>query len=211
MTLINITQFNLIRNHSNFIDNYLKVKSFFFIERNSQLIIICVLSTFKLIIFFFQTNGLENNDSNREEAGHCIWYGECYQNSAGLSKNCFYNGTALPLDNDGQKILAKWCPHMLVDKGDGIKTCCNVANLQSFDKGIKLAANFLSRCPSCLNNLVRHLCEMTCSPNQSKYLKAVNTSLNTEGIYLYQILWKRLTNFLFFRKTVHNRIRFLYI
>lgn len=49
------------------------------------------------------------------------------------------------------------------------------------NKNILLAANFLDRCPSCMANLVRHLCEFTCSPKQSEFIHVVSTEANKDG------------------------------
>lgn len=43
-----------------------------------------------------------------------------------------------------------------------------------------MAAGFLKRCPSCLKNLVRHLCDFTCSPKQSEFLHAKTIEINKE-------------------------------
>lgn len=43
-----------------------------------------------------------------------------------------------------------------------------------------MAANLLNRCPSCMNNLVRHICEFTCSPRQSNFVKVIQTDVNPE-------------------------------
>lgn len=85
-------------------------------------------------------------------------------------KNCPYTGPPKLLDNDGQKLLAKNCPHLMIDSGNGINTCCDTNQLRTMDTNIKLASNFLSRCPSCLDNLVKHFCEFTCSTQQSKFI-----------------------------------------
>ncbi|KAJ8965134.1 hypothetical protein NQ314_004359 [Rhamnusium bicolor] len=119
-----------------------------------------------------------NNDSSSRTdgttAGHCIWYGEC--NGSGAKKqNCLYNGTALPLNGTGPALLKTWCP----DLSPGA-TCCSEDQLQSFDTSIKMAANFLKRCPSCMANLVRHLCSMTCSPDQSKFIDVKGTAVNAK-------------------------------
>ncbi|EFN66499.1 Niemann-Pick C1 protein [Camponotus floridanus] len=105
-----------------------------------------------------------------DNSSHCIWYGECYKDAAQHKKNCFYNGTAKPLDSEGQKLLAKHCPHLLVDDGTGINTCCDTNQLTTLDANIKLASNFLKRCPSCLDNLAKHFCDFTCATNQSKFI-----------------------------------------
>lgn len=86
------------------------------------------------------------------------------------NKYCPYNGPPKPIDSSGQELLAKHCPHLLVDNGNGINTCCNTKQLVILDANIQLASNFLKRCPSCLDNLVKHFCDFTCSVNQSKFI-----------------------------------------
>ncbi|XP_076291603.1 Niemann-Pick type C-1a isoform X5 [Lasioglossum baleicum] len=115
------------------------------------------------------------------DEGHCVWYGECYTDSFMHKKNCPYNGPPKPLDFDGQKLLAKNCPHLVQDTGNGIRTCCNTTQLETMDANVKLAANFISRCPSCLDNLVKHFCEFTCSPIQSSFIN-VTEILNDKGV-----------------------------
>ncbi|GLV34537.1 Niemann-Pick type C-1a [Carabus blaptoides fortunei] len=101
---------------------------------------------------------------------HCVMYGECGKNDYQLALNCPYTGPAKALSMSGQAILAKHCPHLLVDHGKGIFTCCDEAQLRTFDKSINLAANFLKRCPSCMRNLVRHICDFSCGVDQSRYI-----------------------------------------
>ncbi|XP_053981855.1 NPC intracellular cholesterol transporter 1 isoform X2 [Hylaeus volcanicus] len=113
------------------------------------------------------------------EGGHCIWHGECYTDPFMHKKNCPYNGPAKPLDFEGQKLLAKNCPHLFKDSGDGIKTCCDTNQLKTMDFNVKLASNFLSRCPSCFDNLVKHFCEFTCSTEQSTFINV--TEILKEG------------------------------
>lgn len=65
------------------------------------------------------------------------------------------------------------------------------------NKNIKLAANFLDRCPSCMANLVKHLCEFTCSPKQSEFIHVVETKNNADGKFIFMsveedIAWSRI-------------------
>lgn len=41
-----------------------------------------------------------------------------------------------------------------------------------------MAANFLKRCPNCLQNLVRHLCDFTCSHDQSQFINVISLEKN---------------------------------
>lgn len=115
--------------------------------------------------------------------GHCIWYGQC--NDDGLhSQNCLYDGPAKILDKNGTKILENYCPHLMNNNGDpkgNVTTCCDRTQLETFDANIQPAANFLARCPSCYRNLVRHLCEFTCSPYQSSFMHINATAKNSNN------------------------------
>lgn len=125
--------------------------------------------------------GAESNRSLHEDKHHCIWYGECSKTATGKPLNCYWNETARPLDdNAATALLAKHCPHMVVDRGDGLRTCCDINNLKSLADGLGLAANLLKRCPSCFDNFARVICEMTCSPMQSKFLEVVSTNTNPQ-------------------------------
>ncbi|XP_012286776.1 Niemann-Pick C1 protein isoform X2 [Orussus abietinus] len=115
---------------------------------------------------------------SQDAESHCVWYGECFTDPMGHAKNCPYTGPPKPLDNEGQKLLAKHCSHLLPKNGRETLACCDIAQLKRLDSSINLAANFLSRCPSCLDNLVRHFCEYTCSPHQSDFVNA--TSIKTD-------------------------------
>lgn len=120
------------------------------------------------------------NTTTQKKAPHCIWYGQCNTNNY-LEQNCPYDGPAKPLDYEGQKILAKWCPELMVDKGDGVKTCCDTAQAKALDSNIMLAANFLQRCPSCMHNFLKHVCALTCSPEQSNFLNVTDVKISANG------------------------------
>ncbi|KAL6430199.1 hypothetical protein ACFW04_007740 [Cataglyphis niger] len=105
-------------------------------------------------------------------------------------KYCVYDGPAKPLNSEGQKLLAKNCPHLLVDNGKGINTCCDMNQLITMNANLKLASNFLKRCPSCLDNLAKHFCDYTCAANQSKFINITekgeeNGVQYVDGIDLY--------------------------
>lgn len=52
-----------------------------------------------------------------------------------------------------------------------------------------MAAGFLKRCPSCLKNLVQHLCEFTCSPTQSDFVhvKSIEVNKVTKKEYVTEV------------------------
>ncbi|XP_056644165.1 NPC intracellular cholesterol transporter 1-like isoform X3 [Diorhabda sublineata] len=129
-----------------------------------------------------------SNDSGRrkEVEGHCIWYGQCYEDpDDGMMKNCFYNGTAKALqDESAIAILKKRCPDLSPDA-----VCCAVDQLKSFEANMALPQTLLSRCPSCMNNFLKTVCHMTCSPQQSKFLGVKQTEKDpkTNETYITEI------------------------
>lgn len=112
------------------------------------------------------------------EDGHCIWYDECYREN-NRQKNCFYNGTAKPVTSpESLKILQEWCPDLLASqKTNEVLTCCSSTQLRELSSSINIAAGFLKRCPTCMENFVKHLCTLTCSPYQSNFIRVENTSV----------------------------------
>ncbi|CAH1984193.1 unnamed protein product [Acanthoscelides obtectus] len=111
-------------------------------------------------------------------AGHCVWYGECNKKSS-TKQNCPYDGPAKPLDDaKGKALLKKWCDGVIdPDK----PMCCDYAQLQTFDQNMGMPSSLLGRCPSCFVNLRRHICLLTCAPNQSEFLEVKKTEVNKEN------------------------------
>ncbi|CAD6997873.1 unnamed protein product [Ceratitis capitata] len=83
------------------------------------------------------------------------------------------------MPDNGLELLKARCSHLL--DGGATEFCCNSDQISVLNENIKLAANFLERCPSCMGNLVRHLCDFTCSPKQSEFAKVVTTDVTAEG------------------------------
>lgn len=141
---------------------------------------LCVLVLIGLVTE--KTLAAKSNASTDRSDGeyHCIWYGQCNTKNI-LIQNCPYDGPAKPLDDDGKKILAKWCPHLMTKDGQ-VNTCCDTPMLKAFDSSILIAANFLKRCPSCMHNFVQHLCDMTCAVDHSRFLNVVDVQTNDKGV-----------------------------
>ena len=59
--------------------------------------------------------------------------------------------------------------------GKPIETCCDTNMLKTMDAQVSLAANFLKRCPSCLQNFLQYLCSLTCAPDQSRFINVTET------------------------------------
>ncbi|XP_065080828.1 NPC intracellular cholesterol transporter 1 isoform X3 [Ochlerotatus camptorhynchus] len=123
--------------------------------------------------------------------GQCIWYGVCNNETLTTSQYCNYSGQAKPADTQTKNLLKVWCKHLLADEeGIGaIDTCCDAEQVQILNNNVKLAANFLARCPSCMANLVRHMCDFTCNPKQSTFMEVKATEINeiTKKDYITEI------------------------
>ncbi|CAG4982286.1 unnamed protein product [Colias eurytheme] len=104
--------------------------------------------------------------------GQCVWYGVCSNATEFKKKNCLYDGPPKPVDEVSRPILEKYCP----DLAAGGLTCCDGEQLATLNSKIVLAENLISRCPSCMNNFIKHICSLTCAPDQSNYLKPAKTS-----------------------------------
>lgn len=65
----------------------------------------------------------------------------------------------------------QWVNTEIPVSGTGIRTCCTTVQLQAMDEKLQLAEGILKRCTSCVKNLMKHICEFTCSVNQSKFIE----------------------------------------
>ncbi|XP_030246548.1 NPC intracellular cholesterol transporter 1-like [Drosophila navojoa] len=83
------------------------------------------------------------------------------------------------MPEDGLKLLTERCSFLL--QAETKNFCCDVDQVKILNENIKLAAAILERCPSCMTNLARHICELTCSPDQSKFSRAAATKTNDKG------------------------------
>ncbi|XP_066999010.2 NPC intracellular cholesterol transporter 1 [Anabrus simplex] len=113
----------------------------------------------------------------------CVMYGQCNTDSLGRKQNCLDSNEARPLDGEGQELLKKWCPHFFHSQvpGSDVKTCCDTKQLKSLDQSVILAASFVQRCPSCMQNLVRHICDFTCAVDQSRFVNVTDVEVNSDG------------------------------
>lgn len=76
-----------------------------------------------------------------------------------------------------QPILEKYCPDIVA----GGMSCCNFEQVSNLQSSIKLAENILYRCPTCMDNFLKHICALTCATNQSTFLKPVIETFNSKS------------------------------
>ncbi|XP_053383047.1 NPC intracellular cholesterol transporter 1-like [Mercenaria mercenaria] len=108
------------------------------------------------------------------DTGHCVWYGECGQGYNQGKLNCPANSTTRTppklTDPNGLRILKSYCPN-LYHGDDNTYTCCSGDQLRSFEGNLALPEQLLSRCPACFFNFLNSICQTTCSPQQSRFMR----------------------------------------
>ncbi|XP_041981262.1 NPC intracellular cholesterol transporter 1 homolog 1b-like [Aricia agestis] len=121
----------------------------------------------------------------------CVMYDECAE-VGGFMKPCPYNDDAPSLlqnlsEEDRAEVLRiveTRCPFLLYDAegnrlaDNDITTCCSRTQLVKMEESLLLADSILGRCPRCLRNFARQICEMNCSPDQARF---VDVEVETDG------------------------------
>ncbi|XP_055608436.1 NPC intracellular cholesterol transporter 1 homolog 1b [Uranotaenia lowii] len=112
-----------------------------------------------------------------EDEHHCVMYGVCRQ--SGLhAQNCPTNQTAQPLTSEAAKeIMRRRCGFMFEDESAPL--CCDHSQLIQLDSGFKNGEGIFGRCETCTRNMLFSICNMACSPDQSRFLTAYTDSGNT--------------------------------
>lgn len=132
-----------------------------------------------------------SNDSDHQ----CVMWGECHL--AGSHKRaCKYDGKPPAVfhdrltaeqESEAHQILERRCPHLLRDKNGALLpknkvfTCCDYKQLLGIAQAAVLADGALGRCPACLRNFIRQICELNCSPEQARFVSLLNTTLLDEN------------------------------
>ncbi|KAL0275291.1 UNVERIFIED_CONTAM: hypothetical protein PYX00_003193 [Menopon gallinae] len=104
------------------------------------------------------------------DRGTCVWYGVCD------NKHCADTRPARPASPKTLRILNEICPYFFEDLGNERYTCCDDDQAQILRNGIGTIETMIGRCPSCLINFARQFCDMTCRPDQSKFMKTLQTN-----------------------------------
>ncbi|KAG5683688.1 hypothetical protein PVAND_012954 [Polypedilum vanderplanki] len=110
-----------------------------------------------------------------KQSNSCVWYGICDRvkeyNSVKI-KNCAYDGPPKKLDSNGVFALNEWCSHLREDDDD-VYTCCDNEQLYALNENIKQASNLLNRCPACMKNFAKHICDYICSPRHGEFINVL--------------------------------------
>ncbi|XP_068629200.1 NPC intracellular cholesterol transporter 1 homolog 1b-like [Battus philenor] len=139
----------------------------------------------------------------------CVMRGECVEIN-GFAKPCPFPEDAQPilttLQEEERKeifdILNSRCPSLIYNEdgtlkpNDEILTCCDDVQLRKMQESLMLAEGVLGRCPTCLRNFVKQICEMNCSPDQSRFVE-VTVENSTDGIpYVNEIHYRLYEDFM---------------
>lgn len=123
----------------------------------------------------------------------CVMYGVCAE-VGGHPKPCPVDHEALPMlrnltgeiKNEIRDIVESRCPELLYDDegnrkdDDDVLSCCDSRQIMDTHRSLFLADGVLGRCPTCLANFKRQICEMNCSPDQSLFVD-VTEDLTPDG------------------------------
>ncbi|XP_040564653.1 NPC intracellular cholesterol transporter 1 isoform X1 [Lepeophtheirus salmonis] len=111
--------------------------------------------------------------------GDCIWYDQCgfdpNDTVKSFSLNCKYEGVATKAkEKDFIDILRLTCPHLEAEALEqGL--CCSISQMKDLLSNFKIPEIMFGRCPICLMNFKKYFCDMTCHPDQSNFLKIIET------------------------------------
>ena len=125
------------------------------------------------------------------DSDHCTWYGQCGVDSKGKMKNCVSNITApllikQPNGKEALETLKKVCPWMY--SGDQTtRTCCDYKQLDTLDESIRPIYSLVGSCPSCSYSLMKVFCSFTCSPMQSRFMRAQKTIKLKAGLAIAEL------------------------
>lgn len=73
------------------------------------------------------------------------------------------------LDAEAHSLLLKRCPELYKDANSSV--CCTSDQVKEMDTSFQLAEQVFGRCQTCVQNMLRSICAMTCHPEQGKFIK----------------------------------------
>ncbi|XP_076281170.1 NPC intracellular cholesterol transporter 1 homolog 1b [Lasioglossum baleicum] len=147
----------------------------------------CIRSTLNIVLLLCCVLTLTQCD----EQPHCVWYGDCSESEVGNSLTCAYNGPPIKVEETEEtketvKQFRQRCPQYFTNT-DTPELCCNTANMKTLVAQLKMAEGIFGRCPTCTKNTFKLLCDLACSPEQSRFLRVLETTTNTVGTYVSEI------------------------
>ena len=133
---------------------------------------------FRYFLLFLLSAG----QSRGQQEGHCIFYDSCgwdpdYEDGIGDNEihflNCAYDGPAKRASPEQLEILRDACPHLYT--GGEQDLCCSLKQLMDLKINFVTPQTLIEpTCPTCYYNFKKNFCDMTCSPDQSMFVRANN-------------------------------------
>ncbi|KAK3425056.1 hypothetical protein EUGRSUZ_F01780 [Eucalyptus grandis] len=111
-------------------------------------------------------------------------YDICGARSDGKVLNCPRGSPSVKPDDLLSSKIQSLCPTITGN------VCCTEAQFNTLRAQVQQAIPFLVGCPACLRNFLNLFCELTCSPNQSRFINVtsiskVKNNLTVDGIDFY--------------------------
>ncbi|XP_050668817.1 NPC intracellular cholesterol transporter 1 homolog 1b-like [Leptidea sinapis] len=139
----------------------------------------------------------------------CLFRGTCAVVN-GHPKPCPVNEDPTPIfenlsEDEYEEIFGhvyRRCPHLLFDENgeripdSNILTCCDPDQIISFSETLNMADGVLGRCPVCIRNFARQICEMNCSPEQSRFTNVTIDETPDGTNYVNEINYRLTNNFM---------------
>ncbi|XP_032518509.2 NPC intracellular cholesterol transporter 1 homolog 1b-like [Danaus plexippus] len=139
----------------------------------------------------------------------CVMRGTCAVVN-GLEKPCPVDTeppallTQLPKEERDHifSLLELRCPFVLYDESGNLKPdedillCCDAEQIRSMTNSMLLAAGVLGRCPTCLGNFVRQICEMNCAPDQARFVNVTTMVTPDNVLYVNEINYRLYNDFM---------------
>ncbi|XP_024031369.1 Niemann-Pick C1 protein [Morus notabilis] len=108
--------------------------------------------------------------SEKHHEEYCAMYDICGERSDGKVLNCPYGSSSVKPDELFSAKIQSLCPSI---SGN---VCCTETQFDTLRGQVQQAIPFLVGCPACLRNFLNLFCELSCSPNQSKFINVTSTS-----------------------------------
>ncbi|XP_053973229.1 NPC intracellular cholesterol transporter 1 homolog 1b-like [Hylaeus volcanicus] len=120
--------------------------------------------------------------SSREEY-RCVWYGDCGPSfeKPNLNYTCASDDPPSRInDTKVAMLLRDKCPQYFKDTDDP-RLCCDVTNIRTLLSQMNMIEGIFGRCSTCVKNAYKLICDLSCSPEQSRFIKVTKTDKNNEG------------------------------
>ncbi|XP_018394267.1 PREDICTED: Niemann-Pick C1 protein-like [Cyphomyrmex costatus] len=106
----------------------------------------------------------------------CAWYGECgIDLETMFPRTCVAKNKAQPInDLTAEAVLLKRCPHFFKNGEPPERTCCDANQILTMDTSMDMAESVFGRCPTCVRNMFRLICDFTCSSEQGRFVKVTD-------------------------------------